>query len=142
MAKKPIRYDPDSIWIVIQEGGTSREIYLHPFDNAEDAERHAKSCERASYNVLKTEEIGGAPAEQAIAQSYVAMRMSLRALTILMEDSEIPDGFATRAHDALEKAIEEMEKDEMLPAILKAHKFDPIGKIMKRERDLTDKEQD
>lgn len=46
-----------SVWVVVQEGGTSDEVYLHSFDTEDDARRFERSCEKASYNVLAVDEV-------------------------------------------------------------------------------------
>ena len=37
------------LYVVIQEGGTSQELYVHAFDSLKKAQDNVKSCQEASY---------------------------------------------------------------------------------------------
>jgi len=37
------------LYVVIQEGGTSRELYVHAFDSLKEARVDIKGCQKASY---------------------------------------------------------------------------------------------
>jgi hypothetical protein len=45
--------DPD-VLCVIQQGGSSSEVYLHAFDNEEEVEAYRKGCAEAAYEVSET----------------------------------------------------------------------------------------
>jgi len=40
------------LYVVIQEGGTSRELYVHAFDSLKKAQDNVKSCQEASYRTF------------------------------------------------------------------------------------------
>lgn len=50
-----------SQYVVIQQGGTSREWYVHSSDTNEDALAHMESCREAAYNVFGPYELPDSP---------------------------------------------------------------------------------
>ena len=46
-----------SIWLVMQEGGSTGEWYSHTFDAEQEAKDYIVSAEKATYNCLDPEEI-------------------------------------------------------------------------------------
>jgi hypothetical protein len=42
--------DPEVVWVTIQQGGSTRELYIHEHDTQEDADKFRRSCEKASYS--------------------------------------------------------------------------------------------
>jgi hypothetical protein len=113
MAKKPKKprsrpFDPENIWVAVQEGGSSGEIYLHSFDCHAEAEKYEKHCEKASYNCLLVESIQRSDTEKAAPFAYVAMKAALRDLRAIDPLSRLP------SIDSLKEAIRRMEKDERL----------------------------
>lgn len=40
---------PGHLYLVVQQGGASTEMYLHAFDTYEQARNYRRSCDRASY---------------------------------------------------------------------------------------------
>lgn len=55
--RKDTKAAPREIWVLVQEGGSTGEVYVHAHDSKASAKRHAKSCEKAAYNVLAIERI-------------------------------------------------------------------------------------
>lgn len=60
----PAKVDPGTVHIVVQEGGSSTEIYAHAFDNREAAAYHRLSCASGSYRTSEVVEISSALADQ------------------------------------------------------------------------------
>lgn len=56
-ARKIVRRKPPELWVLVQEGGSSDEVYVHTHDSEASANRHAKECEKAAYNVLAIERV-------------------------------------------------------------------------------------
>lgn len=56
------RFDPDNLWIVVQEGGSTGEAYIHSFNSAQDARDGEKELNRASYHVLASGPVSRFPA--------------------------------------------------------------------------------
>jgi len=65
-------------YLVVQQGGSSSEVYLHTFDTYEQARNYRRSCERAAYNTSKPVRI---PAELeqhlAVVEEIVQQAVSL-----------------------------------------------------------------
>ncbi len=49
MPKKPATKKTKDILLVLQQGGSSREVYLHTFDTKKQADDYRDECEKASY---------------------------------------------------------------------------------------------
>jgi hypothetical protein len=47
------------VYYVVQEGGTSQELYLHSFNQKREAERYQRSCANGAY---RSSEVGRLPA--------------------------------------------------------------------------------
>lgn len=109
---KRFRYDPKSMWVVVQEGGSSTETYVHAYDHEASAKAGARECKRASYNVLTVTDIGRSELEQAAPHLYAAVKRMLR-------------GGPLGTHKKAIEAIELAEKDPNLKAILRATKCSP-----------------
>jgi hypothetical protein len=41
---------PKNLYLVIQQGGSSTEMYVHPHNSLKEAKADKKSCAKASYN--------------------------------------------------------------------------------------------
>ena len=52
MESSKMEIDP-YVYCHIQQGGSSREFYLHTFDTREEADAGAEECNEASYNVSR-----------------------------------------------------------------------------------------
>lgn len=48
----PRKKDHDKIWVVVQQGGSTAERYLHAYNTEKQAERGAELIEAGSYSVL------------------------------------------------------------------------------------------
>jgi len=46
-----------NLYLVIQQGGSSSELYVHPHDTRKEAKADMKSCAEASYNTVGPIEI-------------------------------------------------------------------------------------
>ena len=55
--------EQQGVYCVVQEGGTSDELYLHSFDNVEDAEEHRHDC--ADSGSYRTSPVFSIPADLA-----------------------------------------------------------------------------
>lgn len=49
MSKTPPKKKPKPIYLVVQQGGSSREFYLHTFDTIKEVDDYRKSCDKAAY---------------------------------------------------------------------------------------------
>lgn len=43
---------PKNLYLVIQQGGSSKELYVHPHNTIKEARADMKSCGKASYNTV------------------------------------------------------------------------------------------
>lgn len=115
--KKSRPFDRDAIWVAVQEGGSSGEIYLHSFDCAEEAGEYEKDCEKSSYNCLLVESILRSNMEKAAPFAYVAMKAALRDLLTVDKSGSLP------SVAPLKEAIELMEKDDRLADACRANRL-------------------
>lgn len=44
-------------YVVIQQGGSSSELYLHAFDTLAEVRRYRKSCDKAAYETSEPVEV-------------------------------------------------------------------------------------
>jgi hypothetical protein len=79
-AKK--RTPKGKIFLVIQQGGSSREFYVHAHDTEEDARNHIKSCEEAAYNTAGPIEV-----PQELTKVLLANEAAERAFYQILEES-------------------------------------------------------
>jgi hypothetical protein len=75
---------------IVQEGGSSEELYVHGFDSSKDAEAHRVSCSKSSYRTTEVVEVPGAVAncdgnfDQALADVLKSMSS--------LESVDVPEG--------------------------------------------------
>jgi len=55
------------IHLVVQEGGSTGEVYVHPYNTLRQAHSYIKSCEKASYRT-----VGPITLPKALAKALVA----------------------------------------------------------------------
>lgn len=77
------RYDPEHLNIVIQEGGSSTEIYADLADSAEQAEQMAQEIGEHSYRCLGIHAVGRSELEKAAPYLYTAGKAALQLLRSL-----------------------------------------------------------
>lgn len=53
---------PKTVYFIVQEGGSSGELYLHTFNQARAAERHRRDCAEGAY---RTSPVGTLPTKVA-----------------------------------------------------------------------------
>ena len=69
----------DTIYLIVQQGGASTEMYLHTFDTYEQARNYRRSCDRAAYATSKPIKIPKALEEHlAIVEGIVGAAVELR----------------------------------------------------------------
>lgn len=77
----------EPVYFVVQEGGSSTELYVHGFDAAQDAQDYRKSCHHdGSYRTSSVVEV-----PRAMADSHPGAVEALQALVMAGSDLDYPD---------------------------------------------------
>lgn len=109
----PYEYDTQAMHIVISEGGSSGEVYIHPCDSESDAEATAADIEKHTYNVIDTELIFRTQLERMAPHMYTI-------LDTLKMDGTIFSALSPVLQKKIKKVLREAKKTEHFNDIIAA----------------------